>query len=89
MDIDIEILPYAEAPWAPKSHGCNFTWAWRIRKDSVNNVTGTCSGPRRYAMQMARRAAARMKHIVVGEGKPREFVISPWIRRNSAHEGFR
>lgn len=95
MDIDIEILPCAEAPWAPKVHCGDFTWAWRIRRGHVNQVTGVCSGPRRYAERMAKHAAARMKNIVTGTDDDR-FSTSiwkrckrepTWTRRNSGRAG--
>jgi hypothetical protein len=89
MDIDIEVVPYAEAPWAPRSHGCKFTWAWRIRKDHVNRISGACGGPRRHAEKMAKHAAARIRYLVVGAGDAREFVISPWSHRNSERAGYR
>lgn len=57
--IDIEVLPYIEAPWAPKVNIGGFTWAWRIRGDHVNAVTGACRGSRAHAERQARRAAAR------------------------------
>lgn len=75
-DIRYEIVPYADAPWAP-GHGVgDFTWAWRVVGARGNTVTGASNGSRKWAVATARRVVARMRKASVGQGNPRAYVVS-------------
>ncbi len=55
-----EVVPYAEAPWAPHLPGCDFCWAWRVlNPDGSVHVTGVSNGSAAEAQVQAENAAYR------------------------------
>ncbi len=55
-----EVMPYAEAPWAPHLPGCAFRWAWRVlNPDGSMHVTGVSNGSAQDARVQAENAASR------------------------------
>ncbi len=71
-----EVVPYAEAPWAPHIPGCGFRWAWRVlNPDGSVHVTGVSNGSaeeaRAQAENTADRRVANNRGIVI----PRTVII--------------
>ena len=55
-----EVVPYAEAPWAPHLPGFSFRWAWRVvNPDGSVHVTGVSNGSAEEARAQAENAATR------------------------------
>lgn len=60
--LKVEIMRAADAPWAPQVGGCTFRWAWRVRSESGDLITGL-SPLRRTASASARESARRLSSM--------------------------
>lgn len=58
MKIRIEVVPYDQAPWAPRVPGA--TWAYRVTAPSGNWIAGARIGSRKEIQQQADQCAATM-----------------------------
>lgn len=55
-----EVLPYEEAPWAPRLTGYRFRWAWRVlNADGSMHIRGASNGSVTEAQESAKNAAHR------------------------------
>lgn len=65
----IDILPFAEAMWAPRAAGTSLRWAWRII-DAVGNakMVGSSNDPEQKVREFAIAAVTRLK--LLNNGKP-------------------
>lgn len=67
--LTIEVRRFADAPWAPRSTGVAFDWAWRVQGPGLYEpIVGACCGARRLAEQLAKDAAARIPRVRVRAG---------------------
>lgn len=71
-----EVVPYAEAPWAPHLPGSCFRWAWRVlNPDGSVHVTGVSNGSAEEASAQAENAAYRRVANNRGIVIPRAAII--------------
>ncbi len=61
MACTIEVVPYNEAPWAPKLPGSQFKIAWRILDtDGTHRAPGISNAPEQEVKRFAKAAAERI-----------------------------
>ncbi|MHB8697698.1 MAG: hypothetical protein ACYC9J_06625 [Sulfuricaulis sp.] len=71
-----EVVPYAEATWAPHLPGCRFRWAWRVlNPDGSLHLTGVSNGSAEEARAQAENAAHRRVANNRGIVIPRTAII--------------
>ncbi len=71
----IEILPYAEAPWAPTAQGTSLRWAWRIVDESgQSQMVGSSSLSEQEVRLLVESAITRVKGY--GTGKPAKTTLT-------------
>lgn len=65
----IDIVPYAEAPWAPVAPGASLRWAYRI-VDAAGQpkMVGSSNDSEQKVREFARAAVTRLK--LLNNGKP-------------------
>lgn len=62
-----EIIPFDDAPWAPRLTGYRFCWAWRVlNEDGSVLIHGASNGSANEARETAENAARR--HIANTRG---------------------
>ncbi len=76
----IEVLPYAEAPWAPTAQGTALRWAWRLVDDTGRSqMVGSSSKSEYEVRSLAEAALIRMRKLDIGQ-PPK---INPTLNRRS------
>lgn len=77
----VDILPYAEAPWAPRAPGTALRWAWRI-VDGVGDpqMCGSSNLPEDELRQLTEAAVIRLKKYETG--KPPK--VNPTLKRKGS-----
>jgi hypothetical protein len=83
-----EVVPYAEAPWAPHMPGYEFRWAWRVlNPDGSVHATGVSNGSvenaRAQADTVADRRLANNRGILI----PRTSIIKKTSGRTAPPTG--
>lgn len=74
----IEVLPYAEAPWAPTVPGTPLRWAWRIADESGRpQMVGSSNLSEQQVRDLTEAAVVRLKNYE--SGKPRK--INPTLKQ--------
>lgn len=62
MTLRIDILRATDAAWAPQVSGYTLRWAWRVRNEHGDLITGLAP-LRRDAMARARESARRLRSM--------------------------
>lgn len=76
----IEVLPYADAPWAPTAPGMSLRWAWRIVDETGGSqMVSSSSLSEQEVRRVAEAALIRMRKLDTGQ-PPK---INPTLNRRS------
>lgn len=71
-----EVVPYEDAPWAPRLTGHRFCWAWRVvNEDGSVLISGASNGAASEAREAAENAARRRIANNRGVLIPRRAVV--------------
>ncbi len=77
----IDVMPCADAPWAPTSPGTALRWAWRIVDESGQiQAIGSSNLPEQEVRNLAAAAVTRLKNYHAG--KPPK--INPTLKRKGS-----
>ncbi|MHB8727405.1 MAG: hypothetical protein ACYC9K_00010 [Sulfuricaulis sp.] len=76
----IEVLPYAQAPWAPMAQGTALRWAWRIVDETGRSrMVGSSNKSNHEVRGLAEAALIRMGKLNVGQ----PVKLNPILNRKS------
>ncbi len=77
----IDVLPYADAPWAPTAPGTPLRWAWRVVDEAGQpQMVGSSNLSEQKVRDLAAAAVTRLRSL--NAGKPAK--INPTLKRKGS-----